>query len=82
MRQSMGRLGSCHDNTAAESRTAILKAEIGTTTWKTRETAPADDFRYAEFEYNRSRLRRHPDHGYVTPLETRSLLRQNLVPAV
>jgi len=81
MRQSMGRVGSCYDNAAAESWFAILKAEIGTTTWETREAARADVFRYVEVEYNRSRLRRHPDYGYVTPLETRSLLRQSLVPA-
>ncbi|MFK0160386.1 IS3 family transposase [Streptomyces sp. NPDC090493] len=67
MRQSMGRVGSCYDNTAAESWFAILKAEIGTTMWETREAARADVFRYAEVEYNRSRLRRHPDYGYVTP---------------
>ncbi|MGW0552587.1 IS3 family transposase [Streptomyces altiplanensis] len=81
MRQSMGRVGSCYDNAVAESWFAILKAEIGTTVWATRESARADVFRYIEIEYNRSRLRRHPDHGYVTPLETRSLLRQNLAPA-
>lgn len=81
MRQSMGRVGSCYDNAAAESWFAILKAEIGTTMWETREAARADVFRYVEVEYNRSRLRRHPDYGYVTPLETRSLLRQSLVPA-
>ncbi|WP_316783266.1 IS3 family transposase [Streptomyces sasae] len=81
MRQSMGRVGSCYDNAAAESWFAILKAEIGTTMWETREAARADVFRYVEVEYNRSRLRRHPDYGYVTPLETRSLLSQNLVPA-
>ncbi|MEK2477250.1 hypothetical protein [Streptomyces noursei] len=52
-----------------------MKAEIGTTMWETREAARADVFRYVEVEYNRSRLRRHPDYGYVTPLETRSLLR-------
>lgn len=81
MRQSMGHVGSCYDNAAAESWFALLKAEIGTTVWKTREAARADVFHYIEVEYNRSRLRRHPDHGYVTPLETRSLLRQNLTPA-
>ncbi|QNE73531.1 DDE-type integrase/transposase/recombinase [Streptomyces finlayi] len=81
MRQSMGRVGSCYDNVAAESWFAILKAEIGTSMWETREAARADVFRYVEVEYNRSRLRRHPEYGYVTPLETRSLLRQNLAPA-
>ncbi|MFD9624050.1 hypothetical protein ACFWB2_43705, partial [Streptomyces virginiae] len=60
---------------------ALLEAEIGTTMWETREAARADILRYAEVEYDRSRLRRHPDHGYITPLETRSLLRQNPAPA-
>ncbi|NUP41995.1 MAG: hypothetical protein HOY76_34470, partial [Streptomyces sp.] len=55
--------------------------ETGTTIWETREAARADVFRYVEVEYNRSRLRQHPDYGYVTPLETRSMLGQNLVPA-
>ncbi|MBW5249270.1 IS3 family transposase [Streptomyces sp. P01-B04] len=81
MRQSMGRVGSCYDNAAAESWFALLRAEIGTTVWETREAARSDVFRYVEVEYKRSRLRRHPDYGYVTPLETRSLLRQNLAPA-
>lgn len=81
MRQSMGRVGSCYDNAAAESWFALFKAEIGTAVWETREIARADVFRYIEVEYNRNRLRRHPVHGYVTPLETRYLLRQNLVPA-
>ncbi|MFD3781658.1 IS3 family transposase [Streptomyces sp. NPDC058612] len=81
MRQSMGRVGSCYDNAAAESWFALLKAEIGTTVWETREAARADVFHYIEVEYNRSRLRRNPDYGYITPLETRSLLRQNLASA-
>ncbi|MEU1696402.1 IS3 family transposase, partial [Streptomyces hirsutus] len=81
MRQSMGRVGSCYDNAAAESWFAVLKAEIGTTVWETREAARADVFRYIEIECNRSRLRRHPEYGYVTPLETRTLLRQDLTPA-
>ncbi|MHB9860075.1 IS3 family transposase [Streptomyces sp. YIM S03343] len=81
MRQSMGRVGSCYDNAAAESWFALLKAEIGTTAWATREAARADVFRYIEVEYNRSRLRRHPEYGYVTPLETRTMLWQDLTPA-
>jgi transposase InsO family protein len=81
MRQSMGRVGSCYDNAAAESWFAVLKAEIGATVWEPREAARADVFYYIEVEYNRTRLRRHPEYGYVTPLETRTLLRQDLTPA-
>ncbi|WP_432043389.1 hypothetical protein [Streptomyces cadmiisoli] len=64
-----------------ESWFAVLKVEIGTTVWETREAARADVFRYIEIEDNRSRLRRQPEHGYVTPLETRTLLKQDLAHA-
>ncbi|MFE4257107.1 integrase core domain-containing protein [Streptomyces sp. NPDC056910] len=81
MRQSMGRIGSCYDNAAAESFFGLLKAEIGTTVWESREAARADVFRFIEVEYNRTRLRKHPEYGYVTPLETRALVTQDLAPA-
>ncbi|MFI6055914.1 IS3 family transposase [Streptomyces violascens] len=81
MRQSMGRVGSCYDNAAAESWFAILKAEIGTREWASRAKARADVFRFIEVEYNRTRLRKHPEYGYVTPLETRALATRNLVSA-
>jgi putative transposase len=80
LRQSMGRTGICYDNAAAESFFGLLKAEIGTTIWDSRETARADVFRFIEVEYNRTRLRKHPEFGYLTPLETRALL-QDLTPA-
>ncbi|MFC8015393.1 IS3 family transposase [Streptomyces cinereoruber] len=78
MRQSMGRTGSCCDNAAAASFFGLLKAEIGTLVWDSRQAARADVFRFIEVEYNRTRLRRHPEHGYLTPLETRILLQHNL----
>ncbi|MEU1600216.1 integrase core domain-containing protein [Streptomyces sp. NPDC005708] len=80
LRQSMGRTGSCYDNVAAESFFGPLKAEIGTTVWESHETARADIFRFIEVEYNRTRLRKHPVYGYVTPIETRALTTQDLAP--
>jgi putative transposase len=81
LRQSMGRTGICYDNAAAESFFGLLKAEIGTAVWESREAARADVFRFIEVEYNRTRLRRHPEFGYLTPLETRARLQQDLTPA-
>ncbi|MFF3159998.1 IS3 family transposase [Streptomyces sp. NPDC057910] len=78
LRQSMGRTGSCYDNAAAESFFGLLKAEIGTTVWESHETARTDILRFIEAEYNRTRLRKHPEYGYVTPLETRTLLQPDL----
>ncbi|MGW2189943.1 IS3 family transposase, partial [Streptomyces sp. NPDC001719] len=69
LRQSMGRTGSCCDNAAAESFFGLLKAEIGTTVWESHEAARTDVFRFIEIEYNRTRLRKHPGYGYVTPLK-------------
>lgn len=81
LRQSMGRTGICYDNAAAESFFGLLKAEIGTTVWESHEAARADVFRFIEAEYNRTRLRKHPEFGYLTPLETRARLQQNFTPA-
>ncbi|MFJ8312948.1 MULTISPECIES: IS3 family transposase [unclassified Streptomyces] len=81
LRQSMGRTGICCDNAAAESFFGLLKAEIGTTVWESHETARADIFRFIEVEYNRTRLRKHPEFRYVIPLETRTLLQPDLTPA-
>lgn len=81
LRQSMGRTGICYDNAAAESFFGLLKAEIGTTVWESRQAARADVFRFIEVEYNRTRLRRHPEFGYLTPLETRARLQQGFTPA-
>ncbi|MEU2835428.1 IS3 family transposase [Streptomyces lavendulae] len=71
-RQSMGRTGSCFDNAAAESFWAVLKEEIGTRFWPDRGTARADIFDFIETFYNRRRLRKHIDRGYLTPHDLRS----------
>ncbi|WP_326793307.1 IS3 family transposase [Streptomyces sp. NBC_00841] len=81
LRQSMGRTGICYDNAAAESFFGLLKAEIGTAVWDSREAARADVFHFIEVEYNRTRLRKHPEFGYLTPLETRARLQQDFTPA-
>jgi putative transposase len=81
LRQSMGRTGICYDNAAAESFFGLLKAEIGTAVWESREAARADVFHFVEAEYNRTRLRKHPEFGYLTPLETRARLRHDFTPA-
>ncbi|MEU9115274.1 DDE-type integrase/transposase/recombinase [Streptomyces sp. NPDC048483] len=67
MRQSMGRTGSCDDNAAAESFFAVLKEESGTRIWPDRATARAEIFSFIETFYNRRRLRKHPERGYLTP---------------
>ncbi|MCI0385904.1 IS3 family transposase [Streptomyces sp. CNQ085] len=81
LRQSMGRTGICCDNAAAESFFGLLKAEIGTAVWESREAARADVFRFIEVEYNRTRLRKHPEFGYLIPLETRARLQHDFTPA-
>lgn len=70
----MGRTGSCCDIAACESLWAVLKAEIGTRTWPDRTTARAQVFEFIEVFYNRGRLRRHPEFGYLTPTEARERL--------
>ncbi|MEW2219125.1 hypothetical protein AB0939_07370 [Streptomyces sp. NPDC006990] len=77
----MDRTGSCYDKAAAESFFGPLRAEIGTTVWDTWDRARADVFRFIEVEYHRSRLRKHPGQGCLTPLGTRALPLQDLTPA-
>ncbi|MFE5549815.1 IS3 family transposase [Streptomyces sp. NPDC056534] len=68
----MGRTGSCHDTAMAESFFAVLKKEeIGTRSWPDRATTQADILTFIETFYNRRRLRKHPQWGYLTPLGTR-----------
>ncbi|MDF2256565.1 hypothetical protein [Streptantibioticus ferralitis] len=56
------------------------RREIGTTIWESREAARADVFRFIEVEYNRTRLRKHPEFGYLTPLESRAGLQHDFTP--
>ena len=74
--QSMGATGSCYDNAVAESHWAVIKNEIGTKLWPNRASARADLFDYIEVFYNRQRLRRFPEWGYLTPLEARERYHQ------
>jgi putative transposase len=79
MRQSMGRTGSCYDNSAAESLFATLKTEVGTVAWPSRAKARTEVFFFIEVYYNRQRL--HSTIGYRTPHEMRLMLQstQSLV---
>ncbi|WHM40999.1 IS3 family transposase [Streptomyces sp. BPTC-684] len=81
MGQSMGRTGFCCDNAAAESFFAVLKEEIGTRLWPDRATARAEFLSFTETFSNRRRLRKHPQWGYLTPLETRRHHEQGHTPA-
>ena len=74
--QSMGRTGSCYDNAVAESHWAVIKTEIGTRFWPDRASARADLFEFIEVFYNRQRIRRYPEWGYLTPHEARQHYRQ------
>ncbi|MFE9444776.1 IS3 family transposase [Streptomyces sp. NPDC006602] len=79
-RPSMGRTGSCFDNTAAESFWADLKEEIDTRFWPDRATARAGIFDFVETFYNRRRLRKHVHWSYLTPHETRLRYKQDQTP--
>lgn len=66
LRQSVGRTGTCFDNSLAESFFATLKNErIHRTQYPTREHARRDIIRYIEFWYNPRR--RHSSLGYRSP---------------
>ncbi|MFF3464635.1 integrase core domain-containing protein [Streptomyces sp. NPDC001984] len=55
---------------------AVLKAEIGTTVWKSRAQARQDVFRWIAEHYNRERI--HSTIGYIRPYEARTRYRQRL----
>jgi putative transposase len=65
--RSMGRTGSCFDNSAAESFWATLKRELEASWWPTRAAARQAVFEYIEIFYNRRR--RHSAIGNRTPHE-------------
>jgi putative transposase len=62
--RSMGRTGSCFDNSAAEAFWATMKRELGRCWWPTRAQARQAVFAYLAY-YNRRR--RHSTIGYLTP---------------
>ena len=64
VRRSMGRTGSCFDNSAAEALWATMKRELGRTWWPTRAQARRAVFAWLAY-YNRRR--RHSTIGYLTP---------------
>jgi putative transposase len=67
-RTSMGRIGNCYDNAAAESFFASLRQEwICGKIYATREEARRDAFDYIELFYNTSR--RHSTLGYDSPAQ-------------
>jgi putative transposase len=65
--RSMGRTGSCFDNSAAESFWASLKRELEASWWPTRAAARQAVFEYIETFYNRRR--RHSAIGNRIPHE-------------
>lgn len=68
IRQSVGRTGTCYDNSLAESFFATLKNErVHRTQYPTRKHAIDDIARYIELRYNSRRL--HSGLGYKTPNE-------------
>jgi transposase InsO family protein len=70
MRGSMGRVGVCWDNAAAESFFASLKKElVHRTTYPNHGIARHEVARYIEDFYNRRRI--HAYNDYNTPHETR-----------
>jgi transposase InsO family protein len=73
MRPSMGGVGSCYVNAAAESFFATLKTEVGTRVWATRDQARRDVFAYLGY-YNHDRL--HSTLNRQTPHEARICYRQ------
>ncbi|BFV61233.1 hypothetical protein KCMC57_up63370 [Kitasatospora sp. CMC57] len=66
MGKSMGRVGSCHGNAAAESFFAVLKEEIGARIWSDRATVRAEVFAFIETFYNHRACAKTPG-GAISP---------------
>lgn len=62
---SMSRRGNCYDNAPKESFFATVKGELESDTFKTREEAKTEIFKFIEVFYNRKRL--HSALGYKSP---------------
>ncbi len=72
--RSMGRTGSCFDNSAGEAFWATLKRELEASRWPTRAAARQAVFNYIEVYYNRRR--RHSAIGYQRPQDIIDRYRQ------
>lgn len=69
---SMSRRGNCHDYAVAESLFGLLKREcISRKTYKTRDEARTDVFKYIEMFYNPKR--KHSKNGMLSPIDFENL---------
>jgi len=68
METSMSRKGNCYDNASMESFHSILKKELiyCKPTFRTKQQAYQEIYRYIEFFYNRKRI--HGSLGYLSPV--------------
>ena len=77
LQQSMGRVGSCFDNAAAESFFATLKVElVDRQHYKTKTDARQAIFRWIAY-YNHRRL--HSTCGYLPPIEYEQRFHQHVL---
>lgn len=76
MQASMSRRGNCYDNASMESFHSILKKELiyCNPTFRTKQQAHQEIYRYIEFFYNRKRI--HGSLGYMSPVRFAAQFKQ------
>lgn len=76
MEASMSRKGNCYDNASMESFHSILKKELiyCRPTFRTKQQACQEIYRYIEFFYNRKRI--HGSLGYMSPVRFAAQFKQ------